>query len=672
MVKYNQTMIGIYIKLRRKTYMKVFVDGFNLLRIESNQYIDRILLKDNEVKWLKNEGYNQFFTTLKPIRLHLDDTIEINGDLYPIFIGIVTLTKEFEEKFRYDGNLGYEYHKTHTVFRLFSPVLKEAFVVVDQKKYEMKYIEPIWEATILEDLDLKPYHFEVRLVDTFKIVKDPYTNACSTKESYVIDWQKTSLILPSPIQLKSYTDAVIYEGHIRDLTIHLDVLSKGLFKGVREFSKTLKGSVLQYIKRLGATHLQLLPIFDFDGVDDINKDQFYNWGYNPSQYFAVDGWYSKHPDDPYHRINHLKKVINEAHRLKLGVNMDVVYNHVYKYKDFPYDDLVPGYFYRHDSNKKMTDVSFCGNDVETRNYMVRKLIIDSLIHFVKHFQIDGFRFDLMGLMDIATMHEIESKLKAINPNIMLYGEGWNMITEVPSRQRANMNNQALFPSYAHFNDFYRNTMKGDLYGNHLGYTMGNKHLTQKAMDAIIGSKHLFQTPNQSINYVECHDNLTYYDQMKKTKGLVDSNFTMHQDFANHLIAISQGIPFYHAGQEFYRSKKGVENSYNSPDEINHIDWNFKKSAVANLQKILKIRKKYSIYRTPSPHDQISISKENHMIIYQLETQKEILKHYIKNYQSLEKISLEKGKLIFSSQDVLFSNGSMIVDHPGVYIVVIKK
>jgi pullulanase len=139
-----------------------------------------------------------------------------------------------------------------------------------------------------------------------------------------------------------------------------------------------------------------------------------------------------------------------------------------------------------------------------------------------------------------------------------------------------------------------------------------------------------------------------------------------------LIAISQGIPFYHAGQEFYRSKKGVENSYNSPDEINQIDWNFKKSTIANLQKILKIRKKYPIYRKITSLDQVSIIKENHMIIYRLESQKEILIHYIKNYQSLEKIPLEKGKLIFSSQDVLYSNGSIIVDHPGVYIVMFKK
>lgn len=652
--------------------MKVFIDGFNLLRIESNHYIDRIQIKDNEVKWLNNEGHHQFFTTTKPLKLHLDDQIDINGDLYPIHIGLVTLTKEFEEKFRYDGPLGYEYHKTHTVFRLFSPVAKEVFVVIGENKYPMSYQEPIWECTIHQDLELKPYDFEVRLVDTFKRVKDPYTNACSTKDSYIIDWQKASVINPTPITLSHFTDAVIYEGHIRDLTINLDVTSKGLFKGLREFSLKLKGSVLQYIKRLGITHLQLLPIFDFGGVDDIEKDKFYNWGYNPNQYFAVDGWYSKHPDDPYHRINHLRKLINEAHRLKLGINMDVVYNHVYMHKVFPYDDLVPGYFYRHDGNKKMTDASYCGNDIETRNYMVRKLIVDSLIHFTKQFQIDGFRFDLMGLMDITTMHEIESKLKAINPSIMLYGEGWNMINEVPSKQRANMNNQALFPSYAHFNDFYRNTMKGELHGNQLGYTMGNKHLAQKAMEAITGSKHLFLSPNQSINYVECHDNLTYYDQMSKTKGLVDSNFTMHQDFANHLIAISQGIPFYHAGQEFYRSKKGVENSYNSPDEINQIDWNYRKQSVANLQKILKIRKKYSVYRSLQPKDQMSITKDNHMIIYRLESDKEVLIHYIKNYQSLEKISLDKGKLIFSSQDVLLSNGSMIIDHPGVYIVLIKK
>src|SRR5690606_37758558 len=146
-------------------------------------------------------------------------------------------------------------------------------------------------------------------------------------------------------------------------TMHLDVESKGVFQGLTEKSKLLKGSVLQYIKRLGMTHLQLLPVFDFEGVNDSNKDQLYNWGYNPSQYFAVEGWYSKDPSDPYERINAFRDLINEAHRMKLGINMDVVYNHVFNHLTFPYDYIVPGYFYRHNNLKKMTNASYCGNEI---------------------------------------------------------------------------------------------------------------------------------------------------------------------------------------------------------------------------------------------------------------------------------------------------------------------
>lgn len=652
--------------------MRVFIDGFTLLRIESDRYIHQIAIEDHQVKWLKNDGFNQYFVTERPIELHLRDTIEINGDFYPIEIGLVTLTKEFESRFRYDGKLGYDYSPSSTRFSLFSPVAKEVNVVIDDIVYPMVYKEPIWDRVVDGNMAGKKYEYQVRLVDRFTHVNDPYANAMGFDGSYVIDWSQLDTIQPTPIKLKNYVDAVLYEGHVRDLSISLDVEHPGLFEGLIEKSKLLKGSVLQYIKRLGITHLQLLPVFDFEGVHDVHKKEAYNWGYNPSQYFAVEGWFSKNPADPYDRINAFRAVINEAHRLKLGINMDVVYNHVYQYLTFPYDHLVPGYFYRHNGNKKMTDASFCGNDVETRNYMVRKLIVDSLIHFQENFQIDGFRFDLMGLLDIETMHVIHQELQKRNPSIMLYGEGWNMITEVPHKQRSNMNNQALFPEFAHFNDFYRNTMKGELHAEQLGYTMGNKALTTKAMDAIIGSPVMFKSPNQSINYVECHDNLTFYDKMLLSCGFAKDSFRECQDFANHLIAISQGVPFYHAGQEFYRSKMGVENSYNSPDEINKIVWNPKSESVDKLRKLLKIRKKYSLYRLPSYSENVTMEKDGHTLIYRLENQRDIFINYLKCDRGIEKFPLNQGQLIFPSQHVLTEETDIYVDKPGIYIIHIQK
>jgi len=651
--------------------MNVFIDDFRLLRVESDAYIYDIKLDGYEVKWLRN-GNHQYFTTDQDMKLHEVDHIMINGNRYPVKIGLVTLTPAFEKRFRYDGPLGFVYSKEASSFYLFSPVAKEVILVLDNQNFIMTYEEPIWKVTVKGDHHLKPYHYDIRLDETFKSVKDPYTTAASAKYSHVVDFRQTLQLDKTPIKLKNYVDAVIYEGHVRDMSINLDVEHKGLYEGLIEDSKFLGGNVLNYIKKLGMTHLQLLPVFDFDDVFDEDKKLKYNWGYNPSLYFAVEGWYSKEPNNPLDRINGLKKIVKTAHDMKLGINMDVVYNHVFDHKTFPYDDIVPGYFYRHDKDNKMTDGSYCGNDVETRNYMVRRLIVDSLVHFVKTYQIDGFRFDLMGLLDLDTMLTIEKTLKAINPYIMLYGEGWNMQTEVKPKDRSNMHNQASFPNYAHFNDFYRNTMKGELHGDGLGYTMGNHHLTQKAMQAIIGSPEMFTTPNQSINYVECHDNLTFYDKMVLAHGIALPDFKIAQDFANHLIAISQGIPFYHAGQEFYRSKKGVENSYNHPDEINQIHWRVKEESVKKLKALLKLRKKYKLYRQTTYSKQTTIIKDKKLIVYRLEDEKHILIHYIKNYYELEKLPLEEGKLIFPSQKAISEENAIYVDQPGIYIVHIKK
>ena len=652
--------------------MRAFIDDFKLIRIESYDYIHQVSINDNHGTWIKTDGLSQFFVMKYPMILDQDDKVSINGTLIPLEIGVITLTKEFEQTFRYDGPLGYHYSKEETSFYLFTPVAKEVILKLGDEHIPMTYEKPIWKTTVEKDCKNLPYVYQVRLVDQFNEVKDPYTIACSTSDSYVIDWNETETIIPTPIKLKKYVDAVIYEAHVRDLTIALDVEPKGLYESLLIKSKILSGNVIDYIKKLGISHLQLLPVYDFEDVHDVDKKLKYNWGYNPGQYFAVEGWYSKNPDDPKDRINQFKKVINYAHQNGLGINMDVVYNHVFNHLTFPYDHLVPGYFYRHDQAHKMTNASYCGNDVETRNYMVRRLIIDSLVHFAKNFQIDGFRFDLMGLLDIETMKLIEKTLKRINPSIMLYGEGWNMMTEVPSKLRSNMANQEQFQTFAHFNDFYRNTMKGELHGPGLGYTMGNIHLQQKAMEGIIGSPHLFESPNQSINYVECHDNLTYYDKMLLSCGFENPDFKKCQDFANHLIAISQGVPFYHAGQEVYRTKMGVENSYNSPDEINKIIWDPKNESVKKLRKLLKIRKKYQVYRLDHYSEDVKIEKYNKLLVYTLDAKNYQLTHYIKHDKELEKLPLNQGQLIFPSQKVLTEEEHIYVDQPGIYIIYIKK
>ncbi|MFA7417642.1 MAG: alpha-amylase family glycosyl hydrolase [Acholeplasma sp.] len=647
--------------------MKAFIDDLHLIRIESDAYIYDIHIDGYHISWYKNDGINQYFKSNIDLKLNEVDHIFINHEKYPLDIGLVTLHKSFDRKYRYDGPLGVIYHHNYTDFYVYSPVAKEIHLLVDNLSYPMTYLDGgAYFVRVLGDLEGKAYIYNVRLVDTFQLAKDPYTIASNLDNSIIIDINKLEPIKHDYIKLNKYTDAVIYEGMIRDLTIDLDVDHKGTFLGVTAYSHQLKSSVLEYIKNLGITHFQVLPVYDFYGVDDIHKDKAYNWGYNPMQYFALEGWLSKDPSDPYSRMNEFRYLVDAAHKIGLAVNMDVVYNHVYERALFPYDLFVPGYFFRHDRHYKQTHSAFLDNDVETTNYMVRRLIIDSLKHFVELYKIDGFRFDLMGLMDVDTMNQIKEVLTKINPNIMLYGEGWNMDNALPKAKRSNMNNQSLMPKIGHFNDFYRNLYKGALHTKELGFATGSNKYHIDVLVTLKGSPHMFDTPEKSINYVECHDNMTLYDTLafnyhdKKIKQT-------YQDLANHLIAISLGVPFYHAGQEMYRSKQGVENSYQSPDAINSIKWQ-DYSSIKKLRQVLKLRKTYKVYRNDT-YDENTVETRIHegYIVYRLIAQTYVLDHYIKN-DFEDAIIPNDGKLIFRSKNVKTLDEGILINKPGVYII----
>lgn len=647
--------------------MRAFIDDFRLIRVESERAIETIELKDYAFSFVERKGKNHFFATDRDIVLHEADRLTINGEDHPLEIGLVTLQKTFEERFRYDGPLGYVYHKTHTDFFLFTPVAKDVRLNLGDTSYPMSYREPIYHVSVSGDHAGKPYDYDVRLSDSFHRVRDPYANAHGKDDkNYVIDFSRTRPLEKSPVVLKKYTDAVLYEGHVRDMTIALDVESKGLFQGLFEQSERLGSSVLEYVKDFGATHLQLLPVFDFFGVDDDDKDASYNWGYNPRQFFVVKGWFAKNTEDPYARIDEFKELISRAHALGLGINMDVVFNHVYQRAKFPYDYLVPGYFFRHDEHGKQTDSSYCGNDIETRNYMVRRLIIDNLAYWAEAFQIDGFRFDLMGLLDVDTMHAIEERLRLINPAIMLYGEGWNMTTEVPPKKRSNMTNHRLMPGYAFFNDFFRNTLKGPLHEAIPGFATGNRkdrHLMKKALD---GSPHLLSSPAQSINYVECHDNMTFFDQMLRYLSKDDVLLHRYQDFANHLVVIASGIPFFHAGQEFYRSKQGVENAYRSPDHINRIDWKPDLESVGELRSLIALRKRYPVYG--KLEKDVFFKLDHNVLIYRIKDRNHVFTHYVKFDQGPVRKHLDGGKVVFGKNRAKVDDHVIEMDAVGLYIV----
>ena len=482
-------------------------------------------------------------------------------------------------------------------------------------------------------------------------------------------------------------DAVIYELHIRDYTIDPVIKNplKGKFLGLLENCKTPDGhpTGIQYLKELGVTHIQLQPIYDFGSVDELDPDRLYNWGYDPVQYNVPEGWYSTDPNDPYKRINELRQLIDEIHGAGMRVTMDVVYNHVYDSNTFSLGKLVPGYFFRYDERGIVTNVSGCGNDVASEKRMCRKFILDSIRYWVRNFNLDGFRFDLMGLLDVDTMNEALMIVKNADPNGIVYGEGWNMPANIPEETRANMNNYALMPNIGFFNDKFRDLLKGSQWNKTLGFASGGKTSYLDILYLVTGScidNYLFDSPNQSINYVECHDNYTYRDFVTSVNpNMSEEVMKDYAKLALSMVLISQGVPFIHAGQEFFRTKQGVENSYKSPDSINTVYWSLADEnwdMVEMVKDLISIRKEYNIFRQhrkSTIKSNIKISSklnESNTVVTVGKGVEERFYVIFKNDYSYEFIDFETTMtLIFDGRRRCSTVCESIgLDKPGVYIV----
>lgn len=541
-------------------------------------------------------------------------------------IGKIVRTDLFEMLYAYTkDDLGILYTKESTTFKVWSPVAKEIEIEIIAPNGKVSYFDlvsmprGIWSIAINGDLDGYKYRYHVRVDSDFKTTLDPYAVSSDANAlfNYVIDPNKLyQFKYPKPEFSGKMVDAVIYELHIRDFTIDKNINNPyaGKYLGLIENMPTKDGhpTGLEYLRELGVTHVQLQPIFDFGGVDELNPDKEYNWGYNPVQYNVPEGWFSTNPNDPYARINELRQLIDEIHHLGMRVVMDVVYNHVYEADSFPFSTLVPGYFFRYDANGMMTNVSGCGNDIASGKRMASKFIVDSCRRWLSNYNLDGFRFDLMGLLDVATMNNVHMIVKNADPSGIVYGEGWNMPAYIPEDERANMSNYTQMPSIGFFNDRFRDTLKGSQWTGHLGYAAGGTVSPLDVLYLVTGSSiddYLFLSPNQSINYVECHDNYTFYDFVKKyAPNMDEKTIKDYARLALSLVLISQGVPFIHAGQEFFRTKKGVENSYNAKDDINQINWEQADSnydTIGMVKDLIAIRKEYNFFR----YDRKSIIKE---------------------------------------------------------------
>ncbi len=548
-------------------------------------------------------------------------------------------TPEFEEKYSYYKNdLGAVYSKEQTAFRLWAPVAERAEVRLyktgnpDEKdlieRLPMRSDENgTWVVEKYGDLNGVFYTFAVIRNGEEYEAADPYGKACGVNgiRSMVIDLKSTDPegweADKSPWVNKNFTDAVLYELHVRDLSSDESsgIKNKGKFLGVVENgTKTSFGAStgIDHIKELGITHVHFLPCYDYGSVDESKPaDGQFNWGYDPVSFNVPEGSYATNAEDGFTRVRELKEMVKGMHENGLGVVFDVVYNHVYKTKEFCFNVLVPGYYSRQDENWNYSSASGCGNDTASERSMVRKYIVDSVKYWADEYHADGFRFDLSGLLDVITLNEIFVEVRETHPHMVFYCEGWDMPTAVtkPGVDLANQYNSEKMPGFAFFSDTIRDMLCGKDGSKSLGFATGEKWLEPTLRHCFMGMPFWCKTPYQSINYVSCHDGHTLFDRI--TLATPNATFAQRVNMNKLTAAIyllSQGIPLMQAGEEMLRSKPLPDgtlehNSYNCSDFTNSIKWDNLKNPLYRdtfeyYKGIIAFRKAHGALRMTNARD----------------------------------------------------------------------
>ena len=617
---------------------------------------------NNGIKITKVSGLNGDSTGSTLFALELDKEIDLskvykishpNMEAREISLGNAMGSEAFAKQFTYTGNdLGNTYTKSKTSFRLWAPTASkvELLTYSSADSTQANRIamtqdsNGTWVAALNGDRDGLIYTYSVEVNGAVNEVVDPYVRAATIngRRGVVVDLKSTNpkgWNNKKPAFSGKPTDALIYELHVRDLSMDQSAPFPDSVRG--KFAAltlpNLKGNSGQpvgvaAIKDLGITHLHILPMYDYASVDESNPT--FNWGYDPLNYNVPEGSYSSNPNDPKARIIELKKAIQELHSQGIRVIMDVVYNHVYDAGSFSQSKIVPGYWFRTTPSGALTNASGVGNDTASERSMVSKFIVDSIKYWASEYNLGGFRFDLMGLHDIETMTKVRKELNKIDPSIVIIGEGWNMGTH-PEEIRATQRNIKKLPGIAVFNDQIRDGVKGSVFDSETkGFATGDfiKGLSVKA--GIVGNTQFsnelspsFTTlsPAQSVNYVEAHDNNTLEDKIRSSLPQVtDIELARLHRLAGSIPILAQGVPFIHAGQEFQRSKAGDSNSYKSSDKINALNWELvtKNEVTRNYYKgLIEIRKNHPIFRlstTKQVKDSLKfLPTPNSVIAYQL-------------------------------------------------------
>lgn len=408
-----------------------------------------------------------------------------------------------------------------------------------------------------------------------------------------------------------FADMIIYEMHHRDFSIHVTsgIENAGKFLALTEHgTKTEEGlsTGIDHLLELGVTHIQILPSYDFGSIDEKNADGEavvlesgaaaggkYNWGYDPKNYNVPEGSYSSCPANPESRIREFKQMIQACHRAGIRVILDVVYNHTYDVEHSNFTQTAPGYFYRTTPDGDLGNASGCGNETASDRPMMRKFMLESVKYWVEEYHIDGFRFDLMAIHDIETMNQIRSMLNEIDPTIIILGEGWTAGgAQIPESLLAKKAAIKQMPGIAAFSDDIRDGLRGPFWDDHEGAFLagikGNEESVKAGIVGCIDHPEIDYTqvnhsdaawcnePTQMISYISCHDDMMLTDRLKASiSNLTPEEFVRLDLLGQTAVLTSQGIPFIWCGEEVMRDKKGVHNSFCSPDEINAIDWSLK-------------------------------------------------------------------------------------------------
>jgi len=542
----------------------------------------------------------------------------------------------------YDGDdLELKVDNSGTHFTLWSPKAEAVRVnIYDTDRntpavasYQMKKSDNgTWRVTVPEQLYGKFYTFNVT-VGGKELAETPgvWAKAVGTNghRAAIIDFAKTDpegWATDKGPEIDNITDAVIYEMHHRDFSIDPSsgIVHKGKFLALTEPMTTSpegEKTGIGHLKELGVTHVHILPSYDYNSVDEANlQNNGYNWGYDPYNYNAPEGSYSTDPANPETRVREMKEMVKALHDAGIGVVMDVVYNHTANNDDSNFSLTAPGYYYRHRPDGSYSDASGCGNETASERQQMRDFIVNSVKYWADEYHIDGFRFDLMAIHDIETMNEVAAELKKINPSIFVYGEGWTAgDSPLPADRRALKENVNKMEGIAVFSDDIRDAVKGH-YSNaeDRGFVTGKPGNEETIKIGIVASTNHPQVdyskgnnskfpyagaPTQIINYVSCHDDLTLTDKLAKSMpGSTEPERQRAARLAQTIVFTSQGTPFMFAGEEVFRDKKGVHNSYKSPDSINAIDWNLKtknKEQFEFYRNLIRLRKEHPAFRMTS-------------------------------------------------------------------------